>query len=397
MAGLFIDKNKCTLCGVCLDTCPFGALHNNEGTIEVDAGCKMCRICIKKCPEQAIFIKEEEKILDKGKWKGILVYAEYFEGKVHPVTYELIGIAQKLAGKVKMPVYCILIGGSSGNVPGDLREYGVDRVFVYENEKLLRFCVDIYANMFENLINEIKPSVVLVGSTSIGRSLAPRVAARLRTGLTADCTTLDIRENTDLVQIRPAFGGNIMAQIITPESRPQFATVRYKVMDRAEKQAPHGGIVYKKIKEEMLESGIEVINVIKKGETVSITDSEVLVVAGQGIKGKKDLHLIKKLAHLLGGEYAATRPLVEKGWADYTRQIGLSGRTVKPKLIITCGVSGAIQFTACMDSSECIVAINSDKNAPIFKIAQYGITGDLYEIIPRLMDLIERRKSNEVQ
>jgi len=239
--------------------------------------------------------------------------------------------------------------------------------------------------VLEDLISEIRPSVVLIGSTSIGRSLAPRLATRFRTGLTADCTTLKIKPNTDLVQIRPAFGGNIMAQIITTHTRPQFATVRYKVMDQAVRGEETGRVFDRSVSGEMLKSDIDVIRVTHKESVTSITDAEVIVAGGQGLKEKEDLEMIRELAFLLGGEYAVTRPLVEKGWADYTRQIGLSGRTVKPKLIITCGVSGAIQFAACMNCSDRIIAINSDPNASIFKIAHTGIVGDLYKILPSLI------------
>ena len=389
MASISINQKKCTLCGACISGCPFDAMERTDDFIAITAACKMCKLCIKACPEQAISIIEERVAVDKSLWQGVLVYAEYFEGRLHPVTIELIGIGRELASKVNMPVHSLLIGHNVGDMPKALLEYGVDTVYVYDDEKLNRFCVDAYANVFEDLINDIKPSVVLVGSTSIGRSLAPRVATRFKTGLTADCTTLKMKDNTDLVQIRPAFGGNIMAQIVTPYTRPQFATVRYKVMDCAEKGKPFGKIVKREITPKLLDSKIKVINVIHKEAVPSITDADVLVVAGQGVKEKDDLKLIRELAHLLGGEFAVTRPIVEKGWADYTRQIGLSGRTVKPKLIITCGVSGAIQFTACMNAADKIIAINADPSAQIFSIAHYGIIGDLYDVVPSLIERIK--------
>lgn len=389
MASIIVDSVTCDQCGVCITACPFQAIENEGGRILISAGCKMCRLCIKSCPQGAIFIEENRKIVNKSEWRGILIFAEYFEGRLHPVTVELIGIGKKLAAEVDMPVYCLLIGHSVGNVPQMLLEYGVDEVFVYDDIRLSRFCADAYTNVFEDIISEIRPSVVLVGSTSIGRSLAPRVAVRFKTGLTADCTTLKIKPDSDLVQIRPAFGGNIMAQIVTPHTRPQFATVRYKVMDCAEKCTPFGKVTRRDVTDNMAFSAIEVLRVIKKASAPSITDAEVLVVAGQGIREKSDLALVHELARLLDGEFATTRPLVEKGWSDYTRQIGLSGRTVKPKLIITCGVSGAIQFSACMKASECIIAINSDKDAPIFKIAHYGIAGDLYTVLPELIRKIK--------
>jgi electron transfer flavoprotein alpha subunit len=228
-----------------------------------------------------------------------------------------------------------------------------------------------------------------VGATSVGRSLAPRVAARFRTGLTADCTQLEMKPETDLVQIRPAFGGNIMARILTTHTRPQFATVRYKVMEPAAcVDCPAGEVIRGEIGPGRLESRIKVVEVVAKEKRENISDAEVLVVAGRGVKKAADLTLLEELAGLLGGEIACTRPLVEAGWFSYTRQIGLSGRTVKPKLIITCGVSGAVQFTACMNGSERIFAINQDRTASIFKVAHYGIVGDLYQILPRLITTI---------
>lgn len=393
MADILIDKMKCNLCGECISFCPFQAIEQYGHEMAINAACKMCRLCIKNCPKQAISLLEDKKTFHKHEWSGFLIYAEYFEGKLHPVTTELIGIGKKLADEVNMPVNCLLIGHNVGQTPQQLLSYGVNEVFVYEDIRFAQFRADAYTNIFEGLVNDIKPCVVLVGSTSIGRSLAPRVAARLKTGLTADCTALKIKPNTDLVQIRPAFGGNIMAQIVTPNTRPQFATVRYKMMESAAECTPFGKVTIRTVTDNMASSNIEVVKVIKKEAAPNITEADVLVVAGQGLKGKEDLALVKELAVLLGGEYAATRPLVEKGWSDYTRQIGLSGRTVKPKLIITCGVSGAIQFTACMDASGHIIAINSDKNAPIFKVAHYGIVGDLYKILPALIGKIKERKN----
>ena len=389
MASIQIDKDKCTLCGVCVDACPFGAMAQQGDRITVNAACKMCKLCIKQCPKGAISISDDRKTVNKDKWQGYLVFVEYVEGKMHPVAIELIGIARKLAEQTPMPVFAVLIGRDIDGVPDKLLEYGVDEVFVYDDERLGEFRVDTYANALEDLIRNIRPSVVLVGGTSIGRSLAPRTATRFKTGLTADCTTLKIKKNTDLVQIRPAFGGNIMAQIVTPHTRPQFATVRYKVMDRAKKTTPHGKVTPRTVTDAIAASDIRVLSITRKQAVPSITEAEVLVVAGHGLKERADLDMVKELAALLGGEYACTRPLVENGWCDYTRQIGLSGRTVKPKLIITCGVSGAIQFTACMDAADHIVAINTDNSAPIMKIAHTGIIGDLYEILPPLIEKIK--------
>lgn len=419
--ALFFDEKKCTLCGQCVEGCPFNALSINNGRVEVGASCKMCRLCLKKCPEDAVSILEDEKkIVDKDAYKGIMVYVELDGGDIHPVVLELIGKARELAAKVGHPVYAVCVGGPGGAAPASSSEladrasggsvseaiasavaaaqgllaYGVDKVFVYSHEALSHFRVDAYANVIADCISRVKPSVVLVGATSIGRSLAPRLATRFRTGLTADCTRLEMKENTDLVQIRPAFGGNIMAQIITPNTRPQFATVRYKVMDRAQKvEHPQGEVVVCDIPDHGLDSGIRVLNSRVLEKHKGIEDEDVLVVAGKGVKTQKDLEMLEQLASALGGQLASTRPLVESGWTHYTKQIGLSGRTVKPKLIITCGVSGAIQFTAGMNGAECIVAINTDPEAPIFKIANYCIVDDLYNIIPGLLKKVQGKES----
>ena len=244
--------------------------------------------------------------------------------------------------------------------------------------------------MFEDFINNVKPSAILVGATTVGRELAPRVAARFKTGLTADCTILDINEETDLIQIRPAFGGNIMAQIVTPNNRPQLATVRYKVMNSPERSDEiHGEKIICKIDGKKLETSTEVLEISPKEKVKTIESADVIVAVGRGVKSKDDIKIFEKLANLLGGEIACTRPLIEAGWLDAKHQLGLSGRTVRPRLIIACGISGAVQFTAGMNNSEYIFAINKDEKAPIFKVAHYGITGDIYEIVPALIKRIE--------
>ncbi len=390
MGMLAINSQRCNLCGECVKICPFGAIDIKEGQVEISTACRMCRICLKKCPTKAIVLTDgRRETVDRHNWKGILVFTEYMDGQIHPVTLELIGKARELASKINHPVYCIFIGNGICNKAEELIDYGVDRVFVYDHEEFKYYRGDLYSNAFEDCINKVKPSIVLVGATSIGRSLAPRLSIRFRTGLTADCTVLDVKENSDLIQIRPAFGGNIMAQIVTPYSRPQFATVRYKVMEKAQPvEKPWGKIEICKLSGSKMQSKINVIKVVQKEKQISISEAEIIVAGGRGLKDKKDLAMLEELASMLGGQVAVTRPLVEMGWAPYTKQIGLSGRTVRPRLIITCGISGAVQFTACMNTSGCIIAINKDKNAPIFKVAHYGIVGDLYEIVPELCNKI---------
>ena len=395
MASLHFNHDLCVLCGQCVEKCPFGALEIKDQTVEVNASCKMCKLCTKNCPVNAITLVEDAPVqtVDKDAWKGVMVFVEQEASGIHPVSYELIGKAGELAKKINHPVYAVLIGGEQAREQAqDLLNYGVDKVFVYAHKELEHFRCDAYTNVMEHCISAVKPTAVLVGATSLGRSLAPACATRFRTGLTADCTVLDMKENTDLVQIRPAFGGNIMAQIITTNSRPQFATVRYKVMDAAEKTAPHGEVVDCPVTEELLNSAIEVVSTTVLEKAKGIEEEDVLVVAGRGVKRQEDLAMLRELAEALGGQLVTTRPLVEKGWNDVTRQIGLSGRTVKPKLIITCGVSGAVQFSAGMNGAECIVAINTDPDAPIFKIANFCIVKDLYEVVPRLTAAVRAKQ-----
>jgi electron transfer flavoprotein alpha subunit len=374
-----------------IDLCPFGAIEDKNGKLEIGAACKMCRLCIKKGPQGVVeFVEDDVVEIDKNLWKGVAVYVDHVEGNIHPVTMELIGKAKELAGKINQPVHCLFLGHNIKDKAEELLHYGVDEVFIYDYEQLKDFRIEPYTAAFEDFINKIKPSTILIGATTIGRSLAPRVAARFRTGLTADCTILDMKENTDLVQIRPAFGGNIMAQIINPNNRPQLATVRYKVMDAPERSKKKSGkITVCKIDGSKFASNITVLEVTKKEIEENISDAEVIVACGRGIKSEKYMDMIKELAELLGAQVATTRPLIEAGWSDAKKQIGLSGRTVKPKLIITCGISGAVQFTAGMNNSECIIAINKDKNAPIFETAHYGIVGDIYEIIPVLIEKLK--------
>ena len=387
MAKIAVLERKCTGCGLCASNCPFGAIDMKDGRPELNAACKVCGICVKNCPEKAI-IKLETKVdsVDKSKWRDILVFAEVSGGRLHPVSLELIGKAKELAAPIGFHVKAVLLGEKVDAFAQELRHYGVSQVAVYDSPELSFFRADAYAACVEDYIQFAHPSVVLVGATSLGRSLAPRLATRFHTGLTADCTKLELRENTDLVQIRPAFGGNIMAQIVTTHPRPQFATVRYKVMNTPERsETAAGEILSRPLPKAAAASRVTPVSITPVPPKKSISDAEILVVGGRGLQKEADLELVKELARLLGGDWAVSRPLVEKGWAGNERQIGLSGRTVRPRLIITCGVSGAIQFTACMNGSDHIVSINTDPDAPIFQVDHVAIVGDLYEILPRLI------------
>ena len=375
--------------------CPFGAIEVAEGQLSISAACKMCRLCIRKGDGVFEFVEDEVKpAVDKSQWHGIAVVAEVEDGSIHPVTLELIGKAKELAAKVSEPVFCLLIGTDISGKAKMLLEYGADEVFVYDQPELRHFRIEPYTAVLEDFIRNNKPSAVLVGGTPAGRSLAPRAAARFRTGLTADCTKLDISGESDLDQIRPAYGGNIMAHINTPRHRPQFATVRYKIFSIPPRNPNASGRIHEcELTPEKLVSAIEITDVQPKAQEKGIEEAEVLVVAGRGVRKVEDLALLQELADLLGGKLASTRALVEAGWIDARRQIGLSGRTVKPKLIITCGVSGAIQFVAGMNGAEKIIAINTDSAAPIFQVAHIGITGDLYKIVPDLIDRIKQSRA----
>ena len=393
MGKLIVHQDKVTDIAAMVALCPFKALEDNNGKLEINAGCKLCKLCVKNGQPGAMEFVEEEAgpQVDKSLWKGITVYVDHVEGDIHPVTLELLGKARELADKIGHPVQALFLGSGIGDKAHELLHYGVDKVYVVDTPELMDFKIESYTAAFEAYINKVKPSAILVGATSVGRQLAPRIAARFKTGLTADCTILDMHDNTDLVQIRPAFGGNIMAEILTTNTRPQLATVRYKVMNAPERsEEAKGEVIPLEVPADKLKARMEVLGIIKKEKEKTIESAEVLVVAGRGLKKPEDIAMVRQLAEALGGDVACTRPLVETGWMEAAHQIGLSGRTVRPKLIITCGVSGAIQFVAGMNNSEQVVAINSDPEAPIFKVANYALVGDIYEIIPQLIEKIKQ-------
>ena len=324
----------------------------------------------------------------------VWVFAEQEEGKLSDVPFELLGKARELAAVIGHEVFALMIGSGIEKQAERLLHYGVDKVFVYDDPALLDFRIEPYTAAFYDFVEKVKPSSILVGATNLGRQLAPRIAARCKAGLTADCTVLEMKENTDLVQIRPAFGGNIMAQIISPATRPPFCTVRYKVFSEPKPTAEaNGEIIRMSIGADQLASAIEIISAEEKPKDVDISEADVIVAIGRGAQSEAMREMAEELADLLGGMVACTRPLVEANLFDAKRQIGLSGRTVKPKLIICLGISGAVQFAAGMKSSDTIVAINTDKSASIFDVADYAIVGDVTEIIPTLIAKIKEARN----
>ncbi len=395
MGKLIINQNKVTpeAAEALIKLCPFGAISYGERGLDISSGCKMCKMCVKKGGGVIEYVEEIKNTVDKSLWNGICVYVDHCEGKIHRVTYELIGKAIELSKVTGHPVYALVIGSNLGDGIKRLLHYGVAKVFVYDSPEFEYFRAEPYTAAFCDFIDKIKPSSVLVGATNLGRQLAPRAAARQRAGLTADCTVLEMKENTDLVQIRPAFGGNIMAQIISPNTRPQFCTVRYKVFSEPKpSETASGEIIPMEISPDKIKSAIEILSATDKPRDIDISESDVIVAVGRGASGEQMRKYAAELAELLGGVVACSRPLVEGNIFDAKHQIGLSGRTVKPKFIICLGISGAVQFAAGMKASDCIVAVNSDKNAPIFDVAHYAVVGDVNEIVPALIEKIKEAK-----
>ena len=391
-----IDLDKCSNCGECVTACPFGSIEMvNEHPVVKD-DCRLCGSCVQACPEGAITIEGVERKAEVVDYSGVMVFAEQRRGVVHPVAYELLGKGRELADALGEPLYAVFIGGDVDDGADKLAVRGADRVFAYEHSDLTDVRDDPYSEILKDLVNEVKPSIFLIGATLVGRSLGPKLAACLRTGLTADCTGLDIDPETRLLlQTRPAYGGNIMATIVCPEHRPQMATVRYKVMVEAVvDDSIKGEIVKRPVDMEALPDRVKVVDFQSAPEEMNIVDAEIVVSGGKGLGEPKGFELIEELAKAIGGAVGASRPTVDEGWMGYRHQVGLSGRTVRPKLYLACGISGAVQHLAGMKTSDVIIAINKDPEAPIFKVSSLGAIGDLYEVIPILIEKIRKRKGD---
>lgn len=387
--------DSCTGCEVCVSVCPFGAIEMQQGKATITEACRACGQCVDACPVQAIEMVEAEET-DLTEYSGVMIYAEQRKGVLHPVSIELLGKAQELAAQLDEPVYAVVIGDKVQDGAGKLVERGADKVYVYSHPELESFRDDPYADLLADCCRMVKPSIFLIGATSIGRSLGPRAAAKLETGLTADCTGLDIDPETGLLrQTRPAYGGNIMATIITPNSRPQMATVRYKMFPEAAKvDSPAGEIVQQSVELGSLNDRIKLVGFEEAKEQVSITEADIIVSGGLGLGDPEGFKLIEQLAAAIGGAVGASRPTVDEGWINYRHQVGLSGRTVRPQVYVACGISGAVQHQAGMKTSDVIIALNKDPEAPIFKISTLGAVGDLYEVLPILVQKIKDLESS---
>jgi len=352
---------------------------------------------VENCEVEALHIEGAGKAVqvNLADWSGIWIFAEARHGVIASVSFELLGIGRKLADQRGVDLTAVLLGSGIRDHAGELIASGADRILLVDRPELAQYREDVYGRVLEHLIREYKPEVVLAGATAIGRSVIPQVATALGAGLTADCTGLAIRrEDGMLLQTRPAFGGNIMATIECPHSRPQMSTVRPNVMAPAEVDSSRQGeVIEVDLPHELLVSRVEVLEtVLSEGDQVNIQEVEVLVSGGRGLESEKGFALIEELARELNGAVAASRAAVDAGWISYPHQVGQTGKTVCPKLYIACGISGAIQHLAGMNTSKVIVAINKDPEAPIFSKADYGVVGDLFEIVPKLTEEIKKIK-----
>ncbi len=389
--ALRIDAEACVLCGRCVRECPFGALSRVADEIEVSETCTLCGRCVEVCPVDAITLETSEAAAPSTDgYSGVWVYGERHGGGFHHVVYELIGKGAELAADLGCGLDVVCIGGAQFDPAESLVGLPVGAVHVVEHPDLAVYRDGPIAQAIAGLARKLRPEIILAGATARGRSLMPRVATLCATGLTADCTRLEIEpESGDLLQTRPAFGGNVMATIVTRNHRPQMATVRPKVMAARVRSGDGVPAVRRHRPEDGLETAVEVLASTRaEAETVNIAEAEVLVAGGRGVGGEEGFGLLRRLADALGGEVAASRAAVDAGWAPYERQVGQTGKTVQPALYVAVGISGAVQHRVGMQSSGKIVAINSDPEAPIFEVADYGVVGDYRRVLSSLIEEI---------
>jgi electron transfer flavoprotein alpha subunit len=388
-ATLLIDTDLCSGCESCVSVCPFSALSMADGKPLVNDQCTLCGACAEICPEGAIRVPEAAPAAGPDPaYRGVMIFAEQRLGRVAEVAFELLHKGRELADTLGVTLTAALLGRELDGPARELLRYGADRVYTVDDPRLEGFTDEAYGEALTQIIRSVKPEILLAGATPIGRSFIPKTATQVGTGLTADCTELEIdAEKRLLLQTRPAFGGNIMATITCPQRRPQMATVRPKVLKKgAPSDSPAGEIVPFNLDWSGISGKTRLLEIVEElSEKVRLAEADVIVAGGRGLQEAKHFSLIRELAELLGGAVGASRGAVDSGWIPYAHQVGQTGKTVAPKLYVAIGVSGAVQHLVGMQSAETIVAINSDPQAPIFDVATYGIVGDLFEVVPEMI------------
>ncbi|MDD8021217.1 MAG: electron transfer flavoprotein subunit alpha [Acidobacteriota bacterium] len=396
MALLEINRAACTGCGACLQVCPFGALSlDSENIVEVGEACTGCGACVPECPVGALSLPQVEKKeqISTAGYSGVWVWVEQYNHQAGSISWEMMGEGRKLADKRGTTLAACVLGYEAEAIARQAIAYGADKVFLVDDPTLEVYRTDPYARILVELVKKYKPEIFLLGASTRGRDLAGAVATYIYTGLTADCTGLEIEEGSNLLlQIRPAFGGNIMATIKCPEYRPQMATVRHHVFEMPLSDESRPGQIIREpavLSEDQIAS--KILDLIVEKNEVNLADAKIIVSGGRGLKGPEGFTILHELADVLGGAVGASRAAVDAGWISYAHQVGQTGRTVRPDLYIACGISGAIQHQAGMRTSKIIVAINKDPEAPIFQIADYGLVGDLFTVVPALTRALKRR------
>ena len=392
--AVWVEVDLCSGCKRCLKACPYGAVEMKEGKALILERCTSCGACLQVCKEKAIQTDVEPRTVpDFSDRKGIWVFAEQRGGQLHQVSLELMGKARELGTFFGQEISALLLGENVAGLSEILIEHGADQVFLAEHSALKDYRTTAYTKVIEELVKEYRPNILLMGATHIGRDLAPRVSRRVGVGLTADCTELSIDPQEQiLLQTRPAFGGNVMATIANRYSRPQMATVRPGVMEAVAKPGK-GNIVSHSVSLDEGQIGTRILELVKeKKKKVNLTAAKVIVAGGRGAGDAGGFRVLEELAAMFGGEVAGTRVAVEEGWIPPERQVGQTGQSVRPELYVACGISGAIQHRAGMMNSRYIVAVNKDARAPIFQVADWGLVGDLHELVPEIIEQLKRQK-----
>lgn len=394
--SISVDVSKCTGCTLCVKACGTNAIEIKDklATITLES-CTMCGACVSSCKFNAISIDiEKQAAEDLSRYKGVWVFGEQRDGKVAPVVFELINIGRTLANDRNTELAVVILGNNISEAVEDLASYPVDKVYVYEAPELENYDAERYCRVLTDVTRELKPEIFLAGATTTGRSFMSGVAINLYTGLTADCTGLEIGEDGLLHQTRPAYGGNIMATILCPYTRPQMSTVRHKVFPTSCKRTEgKAEIVNLTPKPNLFSSRSKILDFIESvGEKVNLVDADIIISGGRGLGCPENFQILRELADEIGAAVGSSRAAVDAGWIPYAHQVGQTGKTVCPKIYIACGISGAVQHQVGMKSSDTIIAINKDPNAPIFSIADYGFVGDVLEILPLLTKKIKQMR-----